>query len=129
VLRDTVRAGYDDPREFVLAYDAATVETVEPWYRSTLWFDRHRLAAIDAAIEGRPYEPDDEIWDLFGTTEAVAANDPDILRGFLEMAMVLASPEDVFSRAGFTDRVGELARGGVAPVPAPSRERLLELVS
>ena len=50
-LRDQLRAvGLDDPAEFAEAFHAATAETVEPWYRTTLAGDRHRIGEIEAGI-------------------------------------------------------------------------------
>ena len=55
-LRDTLRAtGVDDPAAFSAAWARATDAAVEPWYRATLSFDRHRLAEIDAEIRGERY--------------------------------------------------------------------------
>ena len=42
-LRETTK---DDPARFARAWDEATTATVEPWYRATVAFDRHRLAGI-----------------------------------------------------------------------------------
>ena len=59
-LRDLVRErGLDDPVAFANAWHDITVERVEPLYRDTLAFDRHRLGEIDAQIAGVPYETED----------------------------------------------------------------------
>jgi hypothetical protein len=40
-LRDALRAGQlDAPGQFARSFAAATAEYVEPWYRSTLAYDR-----------------------------------------------------------------------------------------
>ena len=44
----------------VWRWDELTREVVEPWYRETVAFDRHRLAEIEAQIAGVPYETDDQ---------------------------------------------------------------------
>ena len=61
-LRDALReSGPDDPA-FARRWHDITTEVVEPLYRDTLAFDRHRLAEIDAQIAGVPYETDDPGW-------------------------------------------------------------------
>jgi 2-polyprenyl-6-methoxyphenol hydroxylase-like FAD-dependent oxidoreductase len=64
-LRNLVRdRGLDDPVAFAAEWDEVTNKTVEPWYRDTLAYDRHRLAEIEAGIEGKPYEPGDPGWEM-----------------------------------------------------------------
>ena len=47
------RTTVDKPLELAAAWNVVTDQTVEPWYRATLSYDRHRLAEVHAAIEGR----------------------------------------------------------------------------
>jgi len=64
-LRDTIRAvGVDQPYELAVAFDAVTQREFTPWYRSTLWHDRHRLAERRAALSGDD-RPGDALWDAF----------------------------------------------------------------
>ena len=59
VLRDVVaKEGTADPDALVLRFAAETAATVAPYVDSTLWFDRHRLAEIEADVAGVPYQPD-----------------------------------------------------------------------
>ena len=67
VLRDVP---LDDPRALALRWNDVTNEVVEPMFADTLAFDRHRLAEIDATIEGRPYETDDPGWLLAKALES-----------------------------------------------------------
>ncbi len=114
-LRDTLRAvGARDPFELAVEFDRATEATAEPWYRATLEYDRHRLAEIEAQIEGRPYETDDPAWHLTKCLEAAGGRDPELLRGMLAIAGVLDTPEVVFSRPGFAERVDQRGRA-IAP--------------
>lgn len=56
--RDAARerdGNLDDPSAFARRWADITAATVEPLYRATLSFDRHRLAEIDAHIAGQPY--------------------------------------------------------------------------
>ncbi len=50
-VRSTTRSGSRP------AWHEVTEQTVEPYYRATLAFDRHRLAEIDAGIEGKDVRP------------------------------------------------------------------------
>ena len=131
VLRDTIAAtGLDDPWEFACSFHHATAETVEPWYRDTLAGDRHRLAEIDALIAGGEYRPRDAGWETGQALANAAFKDPDCLRGFVSVAMVLGRAADVMARPGLLDKVTALGAGWRdEPVPAPSRAELLSIVA
>ena len=131
VLRDTIAAtGLDDPWEFACRFHQATAELVEPWYRDTLAGDRHRLAEIDALIAGGEYRPRDRGWEVSQALAAAAVKDPDCLRAFVSVAMVLSRPADVMARPGLLDKVSDLGAGWRdEPVPAPSRAELLSVVA
>ncbi|MBV8952279.1 MAG: FAD-dependent monooxygenase [Actinobacteria bacterium] len=75
-LRDVLRASpVDQPLELAHAWNEATLETVEPWYRDTLGFDRNRLAEIDAQRRGEPYDGGPE-WELVQAMQFASAQDP-----------------------------------------------------
>ena len=64
-LRDLLRvASIDFPMELAQRWHEVTDATVEPYYRATLDFDRHRLAEIDAGIEGKVYDPGDPQYEM-----------------------------------------------------------------
>jgi len=128
-LRDTLRdVPPDDPVALATAWHAATTEVVEPYFRDTLAFDRHRLAEIDAQIAGVPYETDDPAWLLAQALANAAGKDPELLRGYLEIVSLLARGVDVLSRPGIADRALELG-AEPAPFPGPSRAELLAIVA
>jgi hypothetical protein len=128
-LRDLIRRhGLDDPMSFALDWHDTTLETTEPLYRDTLDFDRHRLAQIEAQIAGVPYETDDPAWAIGRTMEAAASSDPDIFRGFVDIASLLARPDEVLSRPGLLDKVISYADVPAEPLPGPSRSELLDVV-
>jgi len=103
---------------------------VEPWYRDTLAADRHRLAEIDSLIGGGEYRPRDPGWEISQAFSAAAGKDPDCLRGFIGVAMVLSRAADVAGRPGLLDKVIALGGGWRdEPVPAPSRAELLSIVA
>jgi len=130
-LRETMRsADLADPVAFAMAFDEATVRDVEPWYRSTLWYDRHRLAEIESLMAGESYEPEDETWGILKAFEAAVTADGELLRAFGDMMMLLTTPDEVFSRPGIVEKVIELGAGWRdAPMMAPSRDELLATAS
>ena len=116
----------DDPRALALRWHELTVDTVEPMFVDTLAFDRHRLAEIDATIEGRPYETDDPSWALTNALATSIMHDPDLLRGFMEVVSVLDTGVGVLSRPGIAERA--IALADPTPLPGPDRAELLTLV-
>jgi hypothetical protein len=131
VLRDVLRAhALDDRVGFVQAFDAATRESVEGYYRDTLSFDRHRLAEIEAQMAGAVYDPDDPGWRLGRALETAASVDPECLRAMLDVISVLGRSAEVLARPGMTDRVlASTGAGGGAPAPGPTRAELLAIVA
>ena len=128
-LRDLIRDhGLDDAGSFALAWHDVTQQAVEPLYRDTLAFDRHRLAEIDAQIAGLPYETDDPAWAITKGLEAGSMHDPEILRGYVDVASLLYRGEEVVARPGLLDRLIELDAAPSEPNPGPSRAELLDIV-
>jgi 2-polyprenyl-6-methoxyphenol hydroxylase-like FAD-dependent oxidoreductase len=129
-LRDLIRdQGLGDPTAFALAWHDTTVEKVEPYYRDTLSLDRHRLAEIEAQIAGVPYETDDPAYAIGQAMQATASQDPDIFRGAVDIASLLARPEEVLERPGLLERVIELSQASTPePLPGPTRAELLDLI-
>lgn len=131
LLRDTIAGtGLDDPWEFACSFHHATAETVEPWYRDTLAGDRHRLAEIDALIGGGEYRPGDPGWEIGHALANAAVKDPDCLRAFVSVVMLLSRATDVAARPGLLGKITAL--GGEwrdEPIPAPDRARLLSIVN
>jgi 2-polyprenyl-6-methoxyphenol hydroxylase-like FAD-dependent oxidoreductase len=130
-LRDQLReVGLDDPAAFAEAFHAATARTVEPWYRATLATDRYRLAEIESGVRGGTYDPQDSQYQLEKALGAAAGQDPDCLRAYLDIWLVLRTPGEVFARPGLRDKILQLGSGwrDVEPL-GPSREQLLALAS
>jgi 2-polyprenyl-6-methoxyphenol hydroxylase-like FAD-dependent oxidoreductase len=128
-LRDHLRhAG--DPWAVATGWAHQTSEVVEPWYRTTRAYDRHRLQEIQALIDGHPYETDDEFWLLNHGLEAAALQDGDNIRAVLDMGMALRRPDEVLGDEALQQRI----LGQEVPDPAdsgmaPNREQLLAAVS
>jgi 2-polyprenyl-6-methoxyphenol hydroxylase-like FAD-dependent oxidoreductase len=123
LLRD-VPAG--DRVGLVERWDELTREVVEPWYRETVAFDRHRLAEIDAQIAGVPYETDDVEWLHGEALRRNATSDPDLLRAGVAIRSLLERSADVLARPGMVDKTMSL--DPPPPPPGPSREELVDLV-
>jgi flavin-dependent dehydrogenase len=130
-LRDVLRtADLNDPVAFVRAFDDATTQTVEPWYRATQHYDRHRLGSMVAARQGVPYEPGDPVWDITCALERGSTRDPDLLRAFVRVAGLLAQPDEVVSEPGILDKVIALGTGPDAIAndpPGPTRAELVQI--
>jgi hypothetical protein len=131
VLRDTIAAvGLDDPWEFACSFHQATAESVEPWFRDTLAGDRHRLAEIDAMIAGSDYRPSDPGWEISKAFASSSGKNPECMRGFVSVAMMLNRAADALAAPGMMDKVIALGSGWRdEPVPAPSRDQLLSIVA
>ena len=104
-----------------------TLATAEPWYRTTLAFDNGRLAEIDAMLDGHPHEPTSE-FEIGKKLATAAGKDPEMLRAVLDVAGVLALPEEVYGQPGVFERVVELGSGWRnEQLPGPSRDELVAL--
>jgi 2-polyprenyl-6-methoxyphenol hydroxylase-like FAD-dependent oxidoreductase len=122
-LRDVLREVEPvEADKLVRRFDQATREVVEPLYRSTLAFDRHRLAEIEADIEGRPYQTDDPTWAIIKAMSAGATRDPDVLRAFAAVACLQATPEQVLAEPGVLERVIEVG-ADLPPYVNPGADR------
>ncbi|MFC7658668.1 hypothetical protein ACFQV8_23025 [Pseudonocardia benzenivorans] len=129
LLRDVLAAhGTDDADTLVRAFADATATTLTPYLDSTLVFDRHRLAEIEAEIAGMPYRTDDRGWAVSTALAAGAAVDPELARVHTMIGGMLATPGEVFSDAAVTGRVLEHA-GPPRRVGGPTREELVATVA
>ncbi len=130
-LRDLLRSGpLDDPVALAHAWHDATMATVEPWYRSTLSFDRHRLAEIEATIAGVPYETDDPEWEMTRALQHGAARDPDVFRAYLRIVNLQALPDEVLAHPGVFEKVVEAGKDWRdEPSIGPDRDELLKIVA
>ena len=104
-LRDLLRTSVaSDPHGLVSAWNEVTAEVVEPWYRSTLTFDRHRLNEVHAEIEGERYDPkDDPSWTVVQALGAATGKDGDCLRANLSIAGV-ETPDQAFQNRDSSTR-------------------------
>jgi flavin-dependent dehydrogenase len=130
-LRDLLRTcPLGDSVGFATAWHDATMREVEPWYRDTLAFDRHRLAEIEAQARGERYETDDPGWEITQAMGHVGGQDPDVMRASIRIAGLLASPDEVLAEPGLLDRVMELGKGWRdAPTAGADRSELVATLS
>jgi 2-polyprenyl-6-methoxyphenol hydroxylase-like FAD-dependent oxidoreductase len=125
-LRSLLREAPLDDQALAVRWSELTAEKVEPLFAETLAFDRHRLAEIEATIDGRLYESEDPGWHLGNALAASITKDPDLLRSFVEVVSLLESGAAVLSRPGLAERA--IALADPTPLPGPDRAELLALV-
>jgi 2-polyprenyl-6-methoxyphenol hydroxylase-like FAD-dependent oxidoreductase len=130
-LRDLLRDGpTDDPVALAHAWHDATMATVEPWYRATLSFDRHRLAEIEAIIAGVPYETDDPAWEITQALQYGSSRDPAVFRAFLKLVNLQALPDELLAQPGLFEKVVEAGKDWRdAPAIGPDRDELVKIVA
>jgi len=100
----------------------ATLDAVEPLYRDTLAFDRHRLAEMHAQLDCRPYETDDAGWLAGQALRSHASSDPDLLRAAMRIAGLLGRAPDVLADPTVRDKV--MALPPAVPLPGLTRPEL-----
>lgn len=129
-LRDALaEASSGDATALAKGFAALTAERVEPWYRTTVSFDRHRLAEIESVLNGVPYETDDPSWHFTKALDRGAGIDGAILRSRLRIAGVLDLPDVVLADAALVDKLVGLSASPPEALPGPSRQELLALVA
>jgi 2-polyprenyl-6-methoxyphenol hydroxylase-like FAD-dependent oxidoreductase len=130
LLRDTLReVDAGDHATLARRFDEATTSTVEPLYRATLWYDRHRLAEIDADVAGTPYRTEDRRWVAGKALFAAGLVDPELARAYQSIGSLLLMPEEVFAQPGVLETAMALGGGAAQyPIPGPSRRELLAAI-
>jgi len=125
-----IEAHLDDLVALATAWQLATDEELGPWHEATLTLDRARSREIEGILTGQPVDlGSDPVLGMSKALFAAAARDPDVLRGFAEVASCLAPAEEVFARPGFLELVFEVAAAHPDPAPGPDRAELEQLVS
>lgn len=115
-----------DAEKFARRFDEVTVAEVEPLYRMTAAFDRHRLAEIDGDIRGVPYQTDDPGWAMTQALTAAGAVDPEAVRMGTSIGSLLATPAQLFADPAVAGRIMRAGAGAPQyPLPGPDRAGLL----
>lgn len=126
-LRSLLREGaLDEPARLPERWADATAATTGPFVDETLRFDGHRLAEIEAIIEGRPYEVDDPIWSGYNALLASSSETPELLRASLDVTMLFRTVADVLADPELGAVVAGLEKPG--PADGPDRSELLAIV-
>ena len=129
LLRDVLRdASGDEPGPLASRWWEATRTEVEPWYRTTLNYDRHRLAQVHAEIEGAPYATDDQAWNLTRSLQARSLRDGDLLRANLDTAMLLRPTAEVLADPAIRPRLNDAGPARVSLASRPTRDELLTAI-
>jgi 2-polyprenyl-6-methoxyphenol hydroxylase-like FAD-dependent oxidoreductase len=129
VMRACVADHLDDPYALALAFHERSETEVTPWHDATVKTDRRRVDDMRIYRDGGVPEPTDaeKIADVL---QGAVMLDPVITRGFGEIFGCITTADEVIARPGFLDRVIGLAdQVSTEPLPGPSREQLMELVS
>ena len=130
-LRDVLREiDTADHELLVRRFDEFTRNEIEPWYRRTLTFDRHRLAEIEADIAGHPYETDDPGWQITKAWTAASNVDSEVYRAFVPLLALQSTPEEELAAPGLLDRIIAASSGlPQYPDPGPDRAALLKAIA
>jgi 2-polyprenyl-6-methoxyphenol hydroxylase-like FAD-dependent oxidoreductase len=129
-LRDVIQTGdLDEPEKFARSFADATTERVEPWYLSTLAYDRARLVEMHADISLQTLGAD-PAWDLTRALASAAGKDGEMLRARLRIVGMLARHEEVLATPGIVERVIEVgANWRDEPTFGPNREDLVGVLA
>jgi 2-polyprenyl-6-methoxyphenol hydroxylase-like FAD-dependent oxidoreductase len=128
ILREVLRecATDNNSEDIVQVFHEATTIELMPLFDKTVGVTRHRLAEIEANIAGEEYQTTDIGWSMGNALHGAAYRDPDLLRAYVSIAAMIATPEQVFAARGLAQQVMRLSAG--APryfLPGPSRSELL----
>ncbi len=122
ILRDVLRecAAGDNPEDAVQVFHEATRLQLLPLFDQTVTSARHRLAEMDANIDGAEYQTADVGWSMGNALHAAAFRDPDLLRAYVSIAAMIATPRagDGHCGAGHAGHVTERERSAVFPTRA-----------
>jgi hypothetical protein len=125
-LRDTLRRASDDPWQLCVDWAETTRTDMEPWYRTTVAYDRNRLAQIQADIDGAAFAGGDAEWSFFEALAKGGMADPVLLRAFLSIGMVLRRPDELLAEGSLMDRIsGATNAVGEPPPLGPARDQVL----
>jgi 2-polyprenyl-6-methoxyphenol hydroxylase-like FAD-dependent oxidoreductase len=129
LLRDTLRTQADSsPAALASSWYELTRAYMEPWYRTTLNYDRNRLAEVQAIIDGEEFTTNDEEWRATRSIEAHALEDPDLLRTNLEINMVFRRADEVVGEPAIRALLNGREEANGPPL-GPSRAELVGAIS
>ena len=130
LLRDLLRdQGDADPWNLAAAWYEMTRDEMQPWYRTTLNYDRHRLAEAHAIIAGEEFVTSDEEWNANQAIVGRSLESPDLLRANLDVGMVLRRADEVAADPAIKELLDGAAPSSDQPPIGPSRAELLSVIS
>lgn len=131
-LRDVVRECGVDPDAVTRRFDEVTQEEFTPWYRSTVWHDRHRLRDLRTAREvdgGASAAVEDEEWTNFLRFQDGCRRDlPVLLPRMLRSIRLVERPEETIADPAVLARMDEIG-AKVVPGEGPTRRELLAAIA
>jgi hypothetical protein len=99
---------------------------MEPWYRTTHNYDRHRLAQMQAEIDGVAFTSGNDEWNRTRALQAHSLGDGDLLRAYLEIALALRRADQVLADPVVDGRLPTAPPAKAPPRPGgPSRDELV----
>jgi flavin-dependent dehydrogenase len=126
MLRNVARRHINDPAAFSREYDAETERQVGPFYRNQIAADRARIAEMSALEEGLPMPAPNPV---AAKLLLASSQDPDVLRGMIEIAMCVALPQEVIARPRVAAKLAELDGHPLPPDPSIiDRDRMAVLL-
>jgi 2-polyprenyl-6-methoxyphenol hydroxylase-like FAD-dependent oxidoreductase len=127
-LRDLVReVDLRSDVELVHRWREATESTVEPLYRDSLRFTRHRAREMEAQVAGVPYATSDPSWHAAKQLAARASNDPDLFRAAMSIATMTARPHEALSDPAVRGKLETVAPA--PPLPGLTRAELVGVLT
>jgi len=127
VLRNIARRRINDPEAFSREYDSDTESQVGPFYRNQIAADRVRIAEMDALEAGMPMPAPNPV---MAKLLLAAAEDADVLRGMVEIAMCVALPQEVMARPPVAAKLASMDGCQLPPDPnIIDRDRMAALLN
>lgn len=121
--------GDADPWNLAAAWCEMTRDEMEPWYRTTLNYDRHRLAEAHAIMAGEKFVTSDEEWNANQAIIGRSLESPDLLRANVEVGMVLRRSDEVAADPAIKGLLDGSETVSDQPPLGPSRAELLSAIS
>lgn len=133
LLTDAVAAHPHDPVARATAYEAASVEQIEPWYEASVQMDRMGADPSGRSALGDGGGGGGEAARRIGTLFAAAATDPVLGRALARLMNMLTLPGDLMKDPAVLTRAMEVMNDPDAhPTPTPdgpTRDELLAALS
>jgi 2-polyprenyl-6-methoxyphenol hydroxylase-like FAD-dependent oxidoreductase len=133
-LRDALRESEDNHRELVENFDRRTEQHMAPWYDAQVAVDRARFAQMDALRQNLELPPPaGELAMRILAFLSAMMGSPDLFRAGLEYIGTITRVQEILQRPEVVESVRSASEALRAmpplPMPGPTRQQLIELVS